>query len=425
MLQPVEPLLIISHTFPPYRGIGGRRWAKFAKELARRGHPVHVIHSAGGKDLLGSLWAADVEVPGIITHPLPQRYPTVLFKRPLKGILEKLAYHFWVRVLPLLVKGNWYDKSVFWEKQLLHTCRALIAAQDIRKVVVTGAPFRLMAYVAQLKEEMPELQLVADFRDPWTWSEVYGQAGLNAEAKAYERELEARVALTFDCLISPAPAIVEHLRHTYGGDPGRYVLIPHAIDPGELGAPAAPRNDGAFRMIYAGSLYGAHEADAYLDAVMNAFAHLRSAHPTHFHRTRFDLYITGHDVGRYRERVAARGLGEHIRFHAPLPPKEIFARIAAADLVVAFIPSFNKDFLGTKFNEVFYLRKPLLHVGELGLVGSTITERKLGASVTVAQLPEELPQIITSERAIEVDPHADLSSYLLANVTERLMQEAL
>ena len=73
---PGEPILIISHTFPPYKGIGGRRWAKFAKELARRGHPVHVVHSAGSEDLMGSLWTDDADRPGITAHPLPQRYPT-------------------------------------------------------------------------------------------------------------------------------------------------------------------------------------------------------------------------------------------------------------------------------------------------------------------------------------------------------------
>ena len=72
-MRPDEPVLLVSYTFPPYKGIGGRRWAKFAKALARRGHPVHVIHSAGADSLKGSLWSADVEHPNIITHPLPQR----------------------------------------------------------------------------------------------------------------------------------------------------------------------------------------------------------------------------------------------------------------------------------------------------------------------------------------------------------------
>jgi hypothetical protein len=86
-MAPGEPILIICHGFPPVPGIGGRRWAKFAKELARRGHPVHVIRSTGPEHGPISLWAPDVQHPNIIAHPLPQRYPTVLMKQPLDRFL--------------------------------------------------------------------------------------------------------------------------------------------------------------------------------------------------------------------------------------------------------------------------------------------------------------------------------------------------
>ncbi|MCB0793795.1 MAG: hypothetical protein KDB88_03585, partial [Flavobacteriales bacterium] len=91
-MRPRAPVLLIAHTFPPYRGIGGRRWAKFAKAMARKGHPVHVIHSEGPEELKGSLWTTDIEQEGIHLHLLPQRYPTVLFKRPLNSLWEKIAY---------------------------------------------------------------------------------------------------------------------------------------------------------------------------------------------------------------------------------------------------------------------------------------------------------------------------------------------
>ncbi len=48
---------------------------------------------------------------------------------------------------------------------------------------------------------------------------------------------------------------------------------------------------------------------------------------------------------------------KYIRMHAPIPAVEVFKRIAEADGVLIFIPSFNKDLLGTKFTEIFYLEK--------------------------------------------------------------------
>lgn len=424
-MQQGAPVLIISHTFPPYRGIGGRRWAKFAKVLARRGHPVHVVHSQGAEELKGSLWNDDVRHAGIFTHALPQRYPTVLFKRPLTSIGEKLGYRFWMKLLPVLVKGNYFDKAVFWEQQLLSRCRTLIQQQGIRNVIVTGAPFRLMAQAAKLKTEFPELHLVADFRDPWTWGHVYGHGTLGPAREAYERSLEAEVARMFDVLISPAPAIIDHLRSTYGGDPQRYVLLPHAIDPEELGDPLPPPADGCFRMVYAGSLYGAAEAATYFDALLQALRRTRELYPEALAQCTLDLYITGHDTVRYEQQVHAAGLSEVVRFHAPRPAKEVFPLIAQADLVPIFIPSGNKDFLGTKFNELFFLRRPVLHIGVPGLVSRTITGNKLGGSATVEQLVNELPELIARKKRLEVNTNYDLSPHLLDRITDRLVGEVL
>ena len=256
-------------------------------------------------------------------------------------------YRVWSRVMPLITKGNWLDKAVLWKKPLLAKATELIVKHNIRSVLVTGAPFGLMAHASELKKRFPTVRLIADFRDPWTWGHYYGQTLLSKERQEQEQEQEATVARTFDKLISPAPAIIDHLRGTYGGDGSRYVLVPHAIDPDELDVSVDRPIDGIFRMIYAGSLYGAQEAEAYFEELLNAFENLRNSSPEAFKKVLLDLYITGHDTSAYRAKVTARGLDEHIRFHKPLPAKEIFPHIAAADLVLIFIPSPNKDFLGT------------------------------------------------------------------------------
>lgn len=420
-----EHILVVSHTFPPYRGIGGRRWVKFSKALARKGCTVHVICSRGGNDLLGSLWTTDRDTPGIVVHELPQRYPTVLFKRPLTTLLEKLGYRFWLRWLRLRVKGNYFDKTVLWEGRFLDHAGKLIDRHGIRNVIVSGAPFRLMAHAAKLKERRPGIHLVVDFRDPWTWGNIYGHGSLGAEREAHERTLEAGVVHAADRIISPAPAIIDHLRATYGGDAKRYVRIPHAIDPDELGGPGAPRNDGRFHMIYAGSLYGAAEAEMYFDALIAGFQHARELRPEALDRCRFDLYITGHGTEVYREKVRKAGLEGVIHFHRPRPARELFPTIASADLVPIFIPEANKDFLGTKFTELFHLRRPVLHVGATGLVSRTITDNRLGASVTVEALPDLLAELITGEKRLSVDPGYDLSDHLLDAITDRLLREVL
>ncbi|MBS1945369.1 MAG: hypothetical protein JST98_09285 [Bacteroidetes bacterium] len=138
-----------------------------------------------------------------------------------------------------------------------------------------------------------------------------------------------------------------------------------------------------------------------------------------------DLYITGHNTDQYKRKVDAHHLEERIHFHAPVPPQAAFKEVRKANLVVLFIPSGNKDILGTKFQEIFYAGTPILHIGEPGLVSRTIEARRMGASIRVEEVEAELPKIIGGERVIEVDKHADHSAYLLPNVTDRLIAEVL
>ena len=79
----------------------------------------------------------------------------------------------------------------------------------------------------------------------------------------------------------------------------------------------------------------------------------------------------------------------------------------------------------TKFNEIFHLRRPILHIGEPGVVSRTIVGRKLGDSLRVEELVTELPRIISGERTIEIDRNADHSEHLLATITDKLISEVL
>lgn len=423
-MRPGEPILLISHTFPPYKGIGGRRWAKFAKALARMGHPMHVIHSAGGEDLRGSLWTADISEPGITVHPLPQRYPTVLFKRPLTRFSEKVMYRVWEVLLPMMTKGNWLDKSILWRGQLLREAGTLIEQHGIRWVLVTGAPFRLFHFGVELKRKHG-IKLLCDLRDPWTWHDGYGHGSLSAADQAHERAFEREMMEHADRVTSPHPSVIDHLHAAYPEQATKCSVLGHAIDPDELGEPLPSRNDGDVRLIYAGSLYGAREAEAYFEQLMLAFEKVRETRPERWPHVRLDLYITGHGTDTYRTKLKARGLDAHIRMHAPIPAREVFKRIAEADGVLIFIPSFNKDLLGTKFTEIFYLRRPVIHVGEAGAVSEAIGSRKLGVSIPVDRLVEALLAILCGESTIAIDPNVDLSEHLLGSITERLENELL
>ncbi|MBL8000651.1 MAG: glycosyltransferase [Flavobacteriales bacterium] len=414
------PILLICATFPPCKGIGGRRWAKYAKALAARGHTVHVVHAACGPDQLGSLWTSDVEHPRIVRHALPPRYPAVLAKRPLRTLGEKLAYRFWRAVLPRLVKGNWLDRAVRWRGTLVPACARLIEQHGIRHVIASGAPFHLLAHALTLKERFPGLRLTADLRDPWTWGDTYGIQRLPADRLAHERALERRVVLGADLVIAPGEAMTSHLRKAYPEAAQRIALVPHPVDPDDLRIDAPLPKDGLFRMLYAGGLYDTGRFRAQLDRVIAVFKRLRTEDPACAARCRYDVYVLGDDAAPWNQRIAEAGLADLIRFHPPLPSRALHAEVQRADVVLLMPPPEKKEFISTKFSELFHLRAPLLYIGEHGALAKAITTGGHGLCIGSDELEPVLLAVLRGERVVRSTATGDSDANLLAPSCEQL-----
>jgi glycosyltransferase involved in cell wall biosynthesis len=418
------PILIICHIFPPAFGIAGRRWAKFAKALARRGHVVHVIAAEPQAGHGNSPWIADIDHPGIIVHRLPWNYPPVVTRWPLKHFWEKVAYRIWLRVLPLLSTGNYFDMTIFWRKNLLEKAGELIRTHGIRNVLVTGAPFRLTVYGTELKRSHG-VELACDLRDPWTWHREYGHSALSPRKMAQEMAFERQVIMESDHVLTPHLSMVDYLRKHYPDQAGKIVHLPHAIDPDELGEARPVQRGENTRLIYAGTLYGAKEAETYVEHLLAAFDNLKRSAPEVYSRTILDMYITGTEAAVHRQMVERSEHRARVVFHEPIPAREVHQRIAQADAVLIFIPSFNRDLLGTKFNETFYQRRPMIHVGRSGAVSEHILRNGLGTSIPVEQLAERLPGIIIGTTPLELNTSYDMSDQLLDHITDRLSTEVL
>jgi glycosyltransferase involved in cell wall biosynthesis len=114
--------------------------------------------------------------------------------------------------------------------------------------------------------------------------------------------------------------------------------------------------DGTLRLVYAGALSAVYEVAVALDAM----ARLRVERP--------DLAVTLDLYGRdfaevpLRDRVAALGLGDRVRFHGRIPLEAVPAAVAAADVGLA--PTRRTEFtdfsLSTKIFEYAAMGKPVV-----------------------------------------------------------------
>ena len=244
-------LLIISYTFPPDNGIGGRRWAKMGKYIQKNGFEVFVLSAQFPSNAYSS-WNHDVEKLSVINFN--SLYPKVLITSP-GNLRAKICYRFWRFFLPLITKGTIYDKACLDKQIIIDKASTIITKHNIRNVVVTGAPFSILNYGTILKDSFPHLNLIADIRDPWTWGSNYGFFNLNKKRIIYEQNLLETVVAKADFITVPAKAMQDFLQEKFENDRLKIKILPHGIDTDDFQFLKKSYGRTGIRFIYGGTLY--------------------------------------------------------------------------------------------------------------------------------------------------------------------------
>jgi lipopolysaccharide/colanic/teichoic acid biosynthesis glycosyltransferase/glycosyltransferase involved in cell wall biosynthesis len=302
-------VLFVTQYFPPETGAAPARALHFARALERAGHEVRVLtglpnHPAGlvHPDYRGVRHARErlggIEVERVWLHASPR-----------KTALTRLWNHltFAGAALPRALGGPRAD------------------------VVLASIPPLFLGGTAWLAARRHGAPLVLDCRDDWPAAAVAlgemrpGPAA--AALEAFARFLQRRA----DRVLAVTPGMLRAFERA-GLDTGRLVLITNGADT-ELFRPAPPRpaghppeaGGGGITVLYSGTHGLIHGMDALLDAAER----LRGRADV-----RFRLVGDGVHKAALVERAQAAGLG-NVEFRPSVPPAELVAEIAAADLCVA------------------------------------------------------------------------------------------
>ncbi|HCY45408.1 MAG TPA: hypothetical protein DHU89_01905 [Flavobacteriales bacterium] len=175
----MNKILLVCYSFPPNPGVGGRRWAKFAKYLVKASHYVEVINAKLSTDDT-STWNKDAQLlhESNNVHSLPTRYPEIIKKTP-DTYFQKIQYRLSLEYLKIKVKGNMYDKSSLWHLNLVPFVVDKLN-EGFDTIICTAAPFHYLSQISTLKKQFPNVNFIADFRDPWANNSIsYGITDLN------------------------------------------------------------------------------------------------------------------------------------------------------------------------------------------------------------------------------------------------------
>ena len=404
----LKHILLISYTFPPNPGIGGRRWAKFAKYLAKSGYIVHVICAKNEKKKEESLWINDIKnISAIKRYDLESKYPEMLNMTP-KSISEKFKYKIALSYVEFISKGSPYDRGIFWENSLIKKSTELIKDYNIKNIIVSCAPFSTAYFSVELKKRFPDIKLMIDFRDPWTWGTGYGFSNLSEKRMSYEKQQERKVVEKADVIFVPTDIMKEYLQKTYLNEAKKINLLPHGFDKEEILNCEKQIASNRIKIIFYGSLY--EGIGNYISILSDELKKLKEEAELHIYS----------DSLRYSKLFETNGLlNANVFFHSPLSPEELFNEMNGASFVLLIHPDYGINNISTKFFEIIYSKTPILYLGKKGLTSEFILKNKIGFTFEELEIAENFSKTILNKQNESYNSNFDVEEYSFDNLCNK------
>lgn len=199
----MKKVLLITYYFPPSGGAGVQRWLKTIKYLIEFGVEAIVLTvdpAVASYPQVDESLCADVP-SSLNVYTTKTKEILSLYKRvspnkqvpyggfanePNPTLLQKISR---------FIRGNFFlpDPRRGWNKYALAKARQIIESEGITTVITTSPPHSTQLIGLELKKQYPNINWVADLRDPWTDiyynSDLYPTSWAQRRNLAYERSV--------------------------------------------------------------------------------------------------------------------------------------------------------------------------------------------------------------------------------------------
>ena len=213
----MKKVLIITYYWPPGSGAGVQRWLKFARYLPEYGwEPVILTVDpdyAAYPALDNSL---EKDLPeGIKVHRTKATDWFRIYSRdksrvPSAGFAKSEGNSFKEKVLRF-IRGNFFipDPRRGWNRFAYKKAIEIIESEKISHIITTSPPHSTQLIGLKLKMKFPDIQWIADLRDPWTDIYYYKQFYPTYISKMLDRSFEIDVLKSSDKIITVGNSLKE------------------------------------------------------------------------------------------------------------------------------------------------------------------------------------------------------------------------
>jgi glycosyltransferase involved in cell wall biosynthesis len=402
-------ILLINYGFPPFPGIGGRRWALFAKNLEKSGYHVFVI-GASNPFNYNSSWNIGIrQLSGY--YPLNINYPKSLITFP-PGLYGKIKYKIGLSLVKFKHRGNPYDRTVFWRSQLQDKIKEIVKQKDIKTIIVSAAPFSLLTHVNELIPDYPKVKFIADIRDPWTTNvNAYGYSGLSKSRFDYELNMEKKCMSNYNLILTVNSTLTSYFQQLYPMH--NCVTLPNGFEEDffHTGTNLIKLESEKVNIVFTGSFY---------DNAFYLFRNLIDTISQLKNNSRVKFYFIGSNFESLVKYVSNSNVKDLFYFDKVASSAEVDLVLQQATYSMLFLTDDINYSLSTKFCEYIKHRKPILLFSKEGFTSNYIIDNDLGWHVTDDNINQVLDQIISGPEKVFPN-NFDVNQFSVGKITEDLI----
>lgn len=364
-----KKVLIVTYYWPPAGGPGVQRWLKFVKYLPGFGiEPIVYVPENPSYPIIDNSLSNEVpENLKIIKNKIWEPYQIAEFFNPKSG--DYKAGHFekpdkqsLMTRFSVFVRGNFFipDARKFWVQPSVRFLNDYIKKHRIDTIITTGPPHSLHLIGLKLKNQMPDLKWLADFRDPWTQISYHKQLKLLQFSKNKHLELECAVIKTADCVIATSYTDGDNYRKIGAK---RTEVITNGFEPSEFEKPNKQRSQSSkFRITYSGGLEIARNPVVVWQALNEL------AEESEEFKSNLELIFYGNLSAEVENSIKENGLSYCLKKNGYVSHSESIQGIVDSELLLLtnFPDENSKGIIPGKIFEYLATQNPVLAIGPVG-----------------------------------------------------------
>lgn len=402
-LNDKHKIVIVSYTFPPMHGVGGRRWTKLSNALCELGHEIYVFCARPNPGET-SYWEVNKSIK---INRLSRNYPQIINRIP-KNIIEKISYRMARWIMSLCTKGNYYDRGIFWRKHINHIADYMVN-HSIKTLVVSGGPFSLLYYSTQLKLKYPEMRVLIDIRDEWGAAEFYGFGLLSNKRKKVELDRLKFTLRHADRVLVPYTYLANKYKE-FGGDGVNYItVLPHGVDEIFIQEKRIKKAGDTFRMVNFGSIHSGQEC--YMLDLSESLLESDICIDFYTHEKKYASIFQVKNL-----------VPDKINYHEPVAEEKVAKILSDYNAALLFIPHHFKDSISTKFMEIIATRTPIVAIGTVGEASEFIVKNNLGLFIPYAEIKARLTALKDEMNNLNYNDDFDISAYRFIYQAKNLIE---